>query len=100
MIPVRKNISSQFVALLIQSPGGYRALAEKTKGVDQRGINLADVKRLVTPLTPLSENAEIICQVDQLFAHADRIGHQVNNTLARVNNLSRDVTNIGPLGDR
>lgn len=91
MIPVRKNISSQYVALLLQSPGGYRALAEKTKGVAQRGINLADVKRLVTPLPTLSEQTEIVRRVDQLFAHADRIEQQVNNALARVNNLTQSI---------
>jgi len=91
MIPVRKNISSQFIALLLQSPGGYRALAEKTKGVAQRGINLADVKRLVTPLPTLSEQTEIVRRVDQLFAHADRIEQQVNNALARVSNLTQSI---------
>lgn len=91
MIPVRKNISSQYVALLLQSPGGYRALAEKTKGVAQRGINLADVKRLVTPLPTLSEQTEIVRRVDQLFSHADRIEQQVNNALARVNNLTQSI---------
>ncbi|MDX5440524.1 MAG: restriction endonuclease subunit S [Alteromonadaceae bacterium] len=91
MIPVRKNISSQFVAILLQSPGGYRALAEKTKGVAQRGINLSDVKRLVTPLPTLSEQTEIVRRVDQLFAHADRIEQQVNNALARVNNLTQSI---------
>lgn len=91
MIPVRKNISSQYVALLLQSPGGYRALAVKTKGVAQRGINLADVKRLVTPLPTLSEQTEIVHRVDQLFAHAFRIEQQVNNALARVNNLTQSI---------
>ncbi|WP_256663664.1 restriction endonuclease subunit S [Pseudomonas sp. gcc21] len=81
----------QYVALLLQSPGGYRALAEKTKGVAQRGINLADVKRLVTPLPTLSEQTEIVRRVDQLFAHADRIEHQVNSALARVNNLTQSI---------
>src|SRR5690554_6694971 len=91
MIPIRKNISSQYVALLLQSPGGYGALAEKTKGVAQRGINLADVKRLVTPLPTLSEQTEIVRRVDQLFAHADRIEQQVHNALARVNNLTQSI---------
>ena len=99
MIPVRKNISSQFVALLLQSPGGYRALAEKTKGVAQRGINLADVKRLVTPLPTLSEQTEIVRGVEQLFAHADRIEQQVNNALARVKNLTQSILAKAFLGE-
>ncbi|MCC5812053.1 MAG: restriction endonuclease subunit S [Ectothiorhodospiraceae bacterium] len=91
MVPVRNSISPEYVALLLQSPGGYRALAEKTKGVAQRGINLADVKRLVTPLPTKSEQTEIVRRVDQLFAHADRIEKQVNNGLTRVNNLTQSI---------
>ncbi|WP_166257691.1 restriction endonuclease subunit S [Marinobacter salicampi] len=91
MVPVRKNILPEYVALLLQSPGGYRALAEKTRGVAQRGINLADVKRLVTPLPTKSEQTEVVARVGQLFAHADRIEQQVNNALARVNNLTQSI---------
>jgi len=91
MVPVRESISPEYVALLLQSPGGYRALAEKTKGVAQRGINLADVKRLVTPLPTKSEQAEIVRRVDQLFARADWIEQQVDKALARVSNLSQSI---------
>uniref|UniRef100_UPI003513D1CE restriction endonuclease subunit S n=1 Tax=Alloalcanivorax venustensis TaxID=172371 RepID=UPI003513D1CE len=73
------------------SPGGFRCLAEKTKGVAQRGINLADVKRFVTPLPPLQEQIEIVRRVEQLFAYADTIEKQVNSALARVNNLTQSI---------
>ena len=33
----------------------------------------------------------IVHQVDQLFAHANRIEQQVNNALARVNNLTQSL---------
>lgn len=91
MIPVRKNISPEYVALLLQSPGSYRALAEKTKGVAQRGINLADVKRLVTPLPTISEQIEIVRRVDQLLAHADHIEQRVNRALDGINNLTPSI---------
>lgn len=45
--------------------------------------------RIITP--PLEEQTEIVHQVDQLFAHADRIEQQVNNALARVNNLTQSI---------
>ena len=91
MIPVREDVSPHYIAILLQSPGGFRSLAEKTKGVAQRGINLADVKRLVTPLPTLNEQTEIVRRVDQLFAHADRIEQQVSNALARVNKLTQSI---------
>ncbi|WLD58521.1 hypothetical protein NFC81_01690 [Salinispirillum sp. LH 10-3-1] len=33
----------------------------------------------------------VVRRVDQLFAHADRIEQQVNNALARVNNLTQSI---------
>ncbi len=37
------------------------------------------------------EQTEIVRRVDQLFAHADRIEQQVNNALARINNLTQSI---------
>lgn len=45
--------------------------------------------RILTP--PLEEQTEIVRRVDQLFAHADRIEQQVNQALARVNNLTQSI---------
>ncbi|CEP33694.1 MULTISPECIES: restriction endonuclease subunit S [unclassified Halomonas] len=42
-------------------------------------------------LPPLKEQIEIVRRVDRLFAHADRIEHQVNQSLARVNNLTQSI---------
>lgn len=91
MIPIRPSVNADFIALLLQSPGGYRALAEKTKGVAQRGINLADVKRFVTPLPPLDEQNEIVRRVERLFAGADATELQVNQALERVNHLTQSI---------
>jgi type I restriction enzyme S subunit len=91
MIPVRPSVNADFIALLLQSPGGYRALAEKTKGVAQRGINLADVKRFVTPLPSLDEQNEIVRRVEGLFASADATERQVNKALERVNYLTQSI---------
>ncbi len=91
MIPVRKNINPHFIALLLQSPGGYRCLAEKTKGVAQKGINIADVKRLVTPLPPLDEQTEIVRRVEQLFAYADSIEQQAKAAKERVDKLTQAI---------
>jgi len=93
MIPVRKSVDPKFIALLLQSPGGYKCLAEKTRGVAQRGINLADVRRLVTPLPTLGEQAEIVRRVDQLFAYAERVEKQVSNAFERTSSLTQSILN-------
>lgn len=91
MIPVRKNVNSHYIALLLQSPGGFLSLAEKTKGVAQRGINLADVKRLVTPLPSYDEQVEIVRRVEELFSFADTIEKNATNALELVSNLTQSI---------
>ena len=42
-------------------------------------------------LPHIDEQREIVRRIDQLLAHADRIEQQVNNALARVNNLTQSI---------
>jgi type I restriction enzyme S subunit len=42
-------------------------------------------------LPHIDEQTEIVRRVDQLFAYADTIEKQVNNALARVNNLTQSI---------
>ena len=91
LIPVIDKVDARYIALVLQSPGGYRCLAEKVKGVAQKGINLSDVRRFVTPLPTLQEQQEIVRRVDQLFAFADQIEQQVKNAQARANKLTQSI---------
>lgn len=69
-----------------------------------KGISGKDIKSQVVLLPPVKEQAEIVRRVEQLFAYADTIEKQVNNALARVNNLTqsiwqkRSVVNLPPSG--
>jgi type I restriction enzyme S subunit len=54
-------------------------------------LNQKVIKNLEVYFPSLSEQTEIVRRVDQLFAHADRIEQQVNNALARVNNLTQSI---------
>ncbi len=57
----------------------------------QNTINQTSIKGLSFLLPPLSEQREIVRRVEQLFACADTIEKQVNNALARVNNLTQSI---------
>ncbi|MBD3656244.1 restriction endonuclease subunit S [Marinobacter sp.] len=57
----------------------------------QKNINLKVLNELRLPFPSLEEQTEIVRRVDQLFTHADRIEQQVNNALARVNNLTQSI---------
>ncbi|EJC2031970.1 restriction endonuclease subunit S [Escherichia coli] len=63
----------------------------KSDGVSQSNINAQ--KLIAYPITvpPLPEQHEIVHRVEQLFAYADTIEKQVNNALARVNNLTQSI---------
>ena len=54
-------------------------------------INQKDLSKIPVPTPPEEEQTEIVRQLDQLFAHADYIEQQVNNALARVNNLTQSI---------
>ncbi|OJS98724.1 restriction endonuclease subunit S [Marinobacter nauticus] len=65
------------------------SLVKSTSG--QKGISGKDLKLMKVALPTISEQIEIVRRVDQLLAHADRIEQQINNALARVNNLTQSI---------
>ncbi len=91
LIPVGKQMDSNFVAILLQSPIGFRRLAQKVRGVAQKGINLADVRRFVTPVPPLEEQLEIVRKVKGLFLLADQLEQAVSAGQSRITNISQAI---------
>ncbi|PSF13529.1 hypothetical protein C7H09_02695 [Marinobacter fuscus] len=92
-LSIKKDFAKpEFVSLFLRSPVGLERLRANAKlAVNQASINQNDVKGCLLILPTLSEQSEIVHRVDQLFAHADRIEQQVNNALARVNNLTQSI---------
>jgi type I restriction enzyme S subunit len=91
-VRVLKNfIDSKFLMRALQSPMIQKNIEESSKSTAQSNLFLGPIKQLGIPLPPLAEQTEIVHRVDQLFAHADRIEQQVNNALARVNNLTQSI---------
>ncbi|MDQ7733890.1 restriction endonuclease subunit S [Halomonas sp. SpR1] len=80
-----------YVAYAMQSEQFRLAVLSISAGVAQQKVNLTKFRKLELQLPPLFEQARIVSRVDQLFAHADRIELQVNQALARVNNLSQSI---------
>ncbi|KEF32494.1 Type I restriction-modification system, specificity subunit S [Marinobacter nitratireducens] len=68
----------------------FRDNATGTSG-NMPKINQKTVSETPISLPPIADQTEIVRRVDQLFAHADRIEQQVNNALARVNNLTQSI---------
>ncbi|EEX2835079.1 restriction endonuclease subunit S [Escherichia albertii] len=68
-----------------------RIFNEQTKGGAQPFLSLSVLNDIPFALPPLPEQREIVRRVEQLFAYADTIEKQVNNALARVNNLTQSI---------
>lgn len=82
----------KYISYCVQSPQLRQIIeniARSTSGVNN--INSKELASLELPLPPISEQHEIVRRVEQLFAYADTIEKQVNNALARVNNLTQSI---------
>lgn len=88
MIPCTGDVDARFIALTLQSPRGQQQLAGKTRGVAQKGINLADVRRLPIALPPLTMQRQIVHCAEQLFALADQLEVKVDAAQKRIDALS------------
>lgn len=69
----------------------YEETRKSAVGGAQPNLNLSKVRAIGIAIPDKEEQTEIVHQVDQLFAHADRIEQQVNSALARVNNLTQSI---------
>lgn len=91
MIPTLPSVLPFYLACLLQSPFGQRLLVGKVRGVAQKGINLADVRRLPVALPPYEEQTEIVRRVEQLFAFADQLEARVKASQARIDRLTQSI---------
>ena len=89
--PEYKIIVPMFLHIWLSSPVMQTWLVQSSKEVARKTLNLKDLKNAFVPLPSIEEQHEIVRRVEQLFAYADSIEKQVNNALARVNNLTQSI---------
>ncbi|MCK7547993.1 restriction endonuclease subunit S [Marinobacter koreensis] len=86
------NVAIEDYLIAFSNAPQYRSQVKKEKvGATQVHLRNGQFLELAIPLFAVEEQTEIVRRVDQLFAHADRIEQQVNNALARVNNLTQSI---------
>ncbi|HGU0869143.1 TPA: restriction endonuclease subunit S, partial [Escherichia coli] len=90
-IALHSEIQRQYVKLYLDGPLAYDFFKGFSHGGTMDILNLGILKELPIPLPSLEEQHEIVHHVEQLFAYADTIEKQVNNALARVNNLTQSL---------
>jgi type I restriction enzyme S subunit len=82
---------SQYLFLLMQSPGFRKNVEQNLKGSDQPYLNTSSLGTFEINAPNLEEQTEIVRRVEQLFAYAEGVEQQVNNALERVNNLTQSI---------
>jgi len=85
------DLLPEFGCIFMNSEVARKNVSDNQVGVAQQHFNVGSMKKMPIHLPPVDEQTEIVRRVDQLFAHADRIEQQVNNALARVNNLTQSI---------
>lgn len=89
--PNHSVVSTRYLAFYLQSPKAFAHAQSVATGTAQKTVSLTNLRKFPISLPTMEEQTEIVHQVDQLFAHADRIEQQVNKALARVNNLTQSI---------
>ncbi|MEC9693709.1 restriction endonuclease subunit S [Escherichia marmotae] len=83
----RDLITEKFAYWLLKATN----LRVDTSSSAQPVISGAKIYSIEIVVPPVEEQHEIVRRVEQLFAYADTIEKQVNNALARVNNLTQSI---------
>lgn len=87
----KKCIDPFFASIYMQSSVFQQQLNENATGSTVKGIKASLLKTIPVIFPPIPEQHEIVRRVEELFAYADAIEKQVNNALARVNNLTQSI---------
>ncbi|CAD6017927.1 MAG: restriction endonuclease subunit S [Escherichia coli] len=91
-VPKSELLDNEYLYWFLQNYKLYNFIeagSDRTAG--QSGVNKKHLESYPVLLPPIHEQAEIVRRVEQLFAYADTIEKQVNNALARVNNLTQSI---------
>ncbi|MGF6477074.1 restriction endonuclease S subunit [Pantoea dispersa] len=91
LIRATDKIAGKYLTIVLNSNKILKIVKSMTMGSTVPRINISDIKSYPIPFPPLPEQHEIVRRVEQLFAYADTIEKQVNNALARVNNLTQSI---------
>lgn len=86
-----EDVNPYYASIFMQARKFQKELEENSTGTTVQGIKAARLKKISIEYPCLSEQTEIVRRVEQLFAHADTIEQQVNNALAKVNNLTQSI---------
>jgi type I restriction enzyme S subunit len=88
---LQDKILPEYLHLYLASPHIQKWIHGENYGATRQALTKKMLEDLLITVPSLSEQHEIVCRVEQLFAYADTIEKQVNSALARVNNLTQSI---------
>lgn len=80
-----------YVAWYLVSPEGQRQLLEMDKGITKAGLTLDDIKGVIVPFAPLSEQRRIVAKLDDLTAPTARARGDIDRVPALAERQRRAV---------
>ncbi|WP_292986292.1 restriction endonuclease subunit S [Pantoea sp.] len=86
-----KGLLPDYLYLLLKDLAFINYIQPNQTGSDIPHISGKQILNFNCNIPPLPEQREIVRRVEQLFVYADTIEKQVNNALARVNNLTQSI---------
>lgn len=88
---LQDKILPEYLHLYLASPHIQKWIHGENYGATRQALTKKMLEDLLITVPSVPEQAEIVRRVEQLFAYADTIEKQVNNALARVNNLTQSI---------
>jgi type I restriction enzyme S subunit len=67
------GLLADYLAAYLMSPPALRYLRERARGVAVKGVNIADIRRMPVPLPPLTEQLQIIAELERIDTELDRL---------------------------
>ncbi|RAU29169.1 restriction endonuclease subunit S [Pantoea sp. RIT413] len=88
---VSEKITPEWLVLNLKNDSNNLMLSQLFTGTTIKHLTGKSLAKYPLRVPPVDEQYEIVRRVEQLFAYADTVEKQVNNALARVNNLTQSI---------
>jgi type I restriction enzyme S subunit len=89
--PIHSFVNRNYIILAVQSPYCQGWLTGETRGVALQGVNVEDFRRLPIPLPPLSEQKQIVAEVERRLSVVGEVESAVDGGLVRAARLRQSV---------
>jgi len=91
VIPVSKDISANFIELMLRSPDKIKEHNDSSHEVARKTLNLEDVVKSKIPIPSIDEQNEIVQAVESRFSVADKLEESINQSLQQAEALRQSI---------